>query len=753
MSFSLDNLLSRSLIFALAIAATLANAETIAPAGLSPLIEEVTITARKRSESAKDVPLSVSGFSQGQLSALEIRDLSDLSVSTPSVVLDDVGAQRGFANFAMRGLGINSTLPSIDPAVGIVTDGVFLGTNVGIVTDFVDVESIELLRGPQGTLFGRNVTGGAVLIKTKAPTQDRTFSMRLGQERSVEGGPSTFITSTVSGGLSENLAARLTVHSRNDDGPLEISAGPLAGKKHGAMETLGIKPVLKWSPREDTSITLRYELQRIDGDGPSSQAHTNRAGAVGSPNNWDRNSFDFAIDQAGKTELDNDFLALEATTRFKGGNLTYILGSRKSSVITVADFDSQPLPFIQVDVASEYQQLSHEVRWSGLVLSDLAHLTIGAFHFASELDVDEDQGLLGMLTPDGSPFITNNGGGNLDVDSLGIFATLDYFLSDSLEMSLGLRVSEETKAAKITSIALNANSDCYVQGTNPVITYGPGPEEVCAPDFEDEKTFNYLSPRISFSYDFPELGMAYASASVGFRSGGFNLRNRDQTVVSPGYDEERVNAFELGYKGTWDMYRFNISAYHSVVSDMQREVVFPVEAGLAQILTNTADAEINGLEAEVTALISPRFSVRATLGLMDAKLTEVLFDLNRDGAVNAGDKALDLPRAPELTYSLWGSYTTSVLSGFLRSSIAFGYRSEMAFTDSNDGFIQEEDRLDISFDYLTADGRWEISVYGRNILNNVRHGAEAILPSSLGGSTLSFLMKPAIYGIGIDYIL
>ena len=122
-----------------------ANTNTREPTGLSPLIEEVSVTARKRVELAENVPLSVSGFSQSQLSALEIRDLSDLSISTPSVVLDDVGSQRGFANFAMRGLGINSSLPSIDPAVGVVADGVFLGTNVGIVTDFLDVESLSLI--------------------------------------------------------------------------------------------------------------------------------------------------------------------------------------------------------------------------------------------------------------------------------------------------------------------------------------------------------------------------------------------------------------------------------------------------------------------------------------------------------------------------------------------------------------------------------------------------------------------------------
>src|SRR5688572_4479041 len=143
--------------------------------------EEVLVTARKRTtaEAAQDVPIALTAFSGDQLESRETRTLQDLSFSIPNVALDDIGTQRGTANFTIRGLGINSSIPSIDPAVGTFVDGMYLGVNLGVVLDMFDVASVEVLRGPQGLLFGRNVTAGAVLIRTRAPTGEFTSSFRV----------------------------------------------------------------------------------------------------------------------------------------------------------------------------------------------------------------------------------------------------------------------------------------------------------------------------------------------------------------------------------------------------------------------------------------------------------------------------------------------------------------------------------------------------------------------------------------------
>ena len=217
--------------------AATANAQDAAPKrASSALLEEVVVTARKREEGSQDVPISISAYSSDKIDALKVRNLTNLAVSMPSVVLDEIGTSRGYANFSIRGLGINSSIPSIDPAVGMVVDGVYLGTNAGVVFDTFDLKSIEVLRGPQGTLFGRNVTGGAVLLNSKAPTQEFTVNARVAYDQAEgSGGGNYYAMGGISGGLTDTLAARLSVYYNDDSGALDITDGPLAGQEHGGQ--------------------------------------------------------------------------------------------------------------------------------------------------------------------------------------------------------------------------------------------------------------------------------------------------------------------------------------------------------------------------------------------------------------------------------------------------------------------------------------------------------------------------------------
>ena len=155
---------------------------------VAKVLNRVTVSATKKAdvEDVQTVPVSVTAFNGDTLEALKVRDLESLSYSSPNVSLDDVGTSRGSANFAIRGLGVNSSIPSIDPAVGVFVDGVYIGVNSGVVMDLFDLDSIEVLRGPQGLLFGRNTTGGAVLINTGNPTDDFQAKARVAVEGPVD---------------------------------------------------------------------------------------------------------------------------------------------------------------------------------------------------------------------------------------------------------------------------------------------------------------------------------------------------------------------------------------------------------------------------------------------------------------------------------------------------------------------------------------------------------------------------------------
>lgn len=756
---------------ALAVAALMAGAgyNTVAQAQDEPrrassaLLEEVVVTARKREEQSQDVPLSISAFGEDQLNALKVRNLTDLAVSMPSVVLDEIGTSRGYANFSIRGIGINSSIPSIDPAVGVVIDGVYLGTNSGVVFDNFDIQSIEVLRGPQGTLFGRNVTGGAVLINTKVPTEEFEFTARASYEFPEDGGASTILQGSVSGGLTDTIAAKLAVYYNDDEGALVNS---FDGADHGAYEQTIVRPVVAWRPTDAVEIIARYEYQDISNDGPSAQSHTNGFGLDGSPFNANRDSFDFSIDEPGLGELEIDTFNLTLNWDVGNGTITNIFATREQENKTLADIDAQPVWIFHSDTFSEYEQWSNELRYNGNFLDDRMNLTVGVYAFESELAYDENRRLLGLFVPGAvAPALNQEGGGFLDVESLGFFAQADYDLSDRLTMTVGIRWTEEEKEARTTNVVLN-NSPCFIGAPNGP-SYAPATTP-CVADFVDDESWSFVSPKLGFMYDINDSSRVYGSVTQGYRSGGYNLRNTEIPIgqnpdgtlayeFGPGpFDEEEVTSWEIGYKSEWDRGQLNISAYFTDIGDQQREVNLPsAAAGVLQLIQNTADTEIMGMEVDGTFAITDNFTVLASVGLIDAEYTSVRFDLNGDGVVDDADKNLDLPRAPELTYSISAIYDMDIGDlGYLSSRISYSYRDETAYTDNNIGFILEQEILDFSLDFYTANANWVLSFYGRNLLDTVRHGGDTPLrfigPVPVGGS-FAPLGTPATLGFEAVY--
>jgi iron complex outermembrane receptor protein len=730
------------------------------------LLEEVVVTARKREEGSQEVPLSISAFNADQLDAKKVRNLVDLAVGMPSVVLDEIGTSRGYANFSIRGIGINSSIPSIDPAVGVIIDGVYLGTNSGVVFDNFDIQSIEVLRGPQGTLFGRNVTGGAVLLNTKVPTQEFAFNARASYEAPEDGGGSSIIQGSVSGGLTDTLAAKLAIYYNDDQGVL---VNGFDGRDHGAYEQMIVRPVVAWNPTDTFELIARYEYQDVEADGASSQSHTNGNGVPGQPFNADRDSFDFNIDYPGSQTLEVNFFNLTANWDVMGGTVTNVFGYRTSEGTAGSDIDAQPIWVFHSDTWTEYDQISNELRYNGLFMDDRLNFTGGVYLFESELAYDENRRLLGIALGPGSevPALNQEGGGLLDVSSVGVFANVDYDLTDRLTLSAGIRWTREEKDAQTTNLVLN-NSPCYIGAPNgPSYAVATTP---CSFDFVDNDEWDFVSPKLGFMYDITDGSRVYGSVTQGYRSGGYNLRNTEVPTgfnpdgsaiyeFGPGpFDTEEVLSYELGYKSEWARGQLNVAAYFTDGKDMQREVNLPSEtAGVLQLIQNTADVEIMGIEVDGTLAVTDGLTLQGSIGLLEAEYTDVRFDLNGDGEIGGADLDLAIPRAPDLTWSISGIYDFDIGSlGYLSSRISYSYRDETAYTDNNLGFILEQEVLDASFDFHTNDGRWIISLYGRNLLDAVRHGGDTQLgfigPVPVNG-TFSPLGAPATYGVEVNYNL
>jgi len=773
------------LVLAVAVASGAFTASSIAQdngrrGGSASLLEEVVVTARKRAEGSQEVPLSIAAFNSDQIEALKVRDLTSLSVGMPNVALDDVGTTRGTQNFSIRGLGINSSIPSIDPTVGVFVNGVYLGVNNGIIFDVFDLESIEVLRGPQGILFGRNVTGGAILMNTKKPGEEFEGSVRAATDGGGDGGLNYYAMGTVGGPVTDNLGLKLTAYYNEDEGYFE---NQFNGEDYGAVEQTMIRPTLVWNPTDLSELVVHYEYSDISGDGPVAQSHLNgrerNEGATppASSTFFDRNDFGVANDFDGYQNTETDFLTVQYDqgVALGDGNVTLIYGYRDSTAETRSDIDAQPFAAFHSPAWLEATQNSLELRYSGRFGN--ANITTGAYWFDNDIAYHERRDLLGALTaqltggalgPEVS-FQIQDGGGNYEVETLGFFGAVDYDLSDRLTLTAGLRYTEEDKSAEIATLALNTNvlnipatlgtgTSTYANPINGMDTRcNIVLRNDCPLDFQDDDSWTTWSPKLGLTYVLSDTARVYGHWTRGFRSGGYNLRNTSPIATPGPFDEEQVDSFEIGYKSTNSWGRLNAAVFYTEVSDMQREVnTASGTSAVVQVIDNTADATLMGLEIDGTFRISDSILLLTSLGYIDAEYDSVRFDLNGDGEISAADEDLDLPRAPELTYSIGLNYDWNIGSwGYATARVSYAYRDETFFTDDNRGLINEQDILDAGIDFYSNDESWVFSLYGRNLLDTVKHGGATQLPQALGplplGGTFAPLAKGEVYGAEVTY--
>ncbi|MGH6949977.1 MAG: TonB-dependent receptor, partial [Vitreimonas sp.] len=389
----------------------LAATPALAQDATDVLSEEIVVTATKRGDVlAQDVPGALTAFGAEQLEALNFQTLQSLTYTMPNVQLEDIGTAPGVANFGIRGLGINSSIPSVDPTVGVFVDGMYYGINAGIVVDNFDLEAVEVLRGPQGTLYGRNVTGGAVLIRTSLPSDEFSVSGRVGVETGLEY-TGDFVVSgpLVPGGV---LSAKLAVYHNEDDGWFE---NDFDGSQFGASEMNIYRLALRGEIGASTELILRLEQGFSDSDGPASQNHALH----------ERGSFDFAINNRGYASGDWEQAILEANidVGFGDGTITSITGWRDYEGRSGSDVDATIAPTFEARALNFQDQLSQELRYAGTF--GPVDVTAGAYWFEQSLFYVEERFLLGGLS-------IRVGGGDGTFSTSAAFANFDWHLTDTL---------------------------------------------------------------------------------------------------------------------------------------------------------------------------------------------------------------------------------------------------------------------------------------------------------------------------------
>jgi len=786
---------------AIALAAALAAPEAAyAQTAVEALRDSIVVTATKKAnaENVQDVPLAITAYGADQLDALKVRDLQSLSYAIPNVSFDDVGTTRGVANFSIRGVGINSSIPSIDPTVGVFVDGVYLGINGGVVLDIFDLESIEVLRGPQGILFGRNVTGGAVLLNSKKPTDEFEASFKGAVESGLRStGLNYYAMGAVGGPIIEDvLKARVSVYYNKDEGyfrryqggpvpnalavpfytvalgsaaagaavgGLVSTSGPDAFADFGEAETWMVRPSISFTPTDSFEILVRYQHFESNGDGPPSQNHVNGAGT---PNFFfmaPRDSFDFSIDEVGFYDTTSDSVTAEVNwdVPFGDGTITNIFGWRQLSGSTAGDIDATPLFLFHSDTTTDQKQISNELRYAGRFF-DTLDLTLGGYYFTQDLEYNEIRNLLG-----GFRFL--NGGGVQDQKTYAFFGQADIDLSDRFTLILGGRWTHEEKDAVISTLVANTTPcDVRIAGS-------------CSEDFVDDDVWENFTGKVGFEYAARDDLNLYAHWTQGVRSGGYNFRNTapaslpfvpnpapppafvpnpvfDPAFLPGPFDEEKVNNFEVGFKAqpADGKATVNFALFLSDIDNMQRELNLsdPI-AGVVQVITNTADATIWGFEIESQIAVTDNFLFQGSLGYTDGQYDSLLFDIGAPavspGVVDAADLALGIPRLAPWTWGVGFIHSMEVGSiGTVDTRFRYYHRDASFYTDNNLGSLNEIDSIDASVALTTFGDRATISLYGKNLLHEVQFGGDTQLPDSLGGGTFSPISKGRIVGIELQ---
>ena len=679
-----------------------------------PVLEEVVTTATKKSEAevAQFVPAAISVLTGEDLAARNVTDVEDLSYALPNVALDAIGTGKGIANFSIRGLGIAGSIPSIDPTVGVFVDGMYLGVNYGVIVDMLDLEAVEILRGPQGLLFGRNVTGGAVLLRSRRPGGEYSANAAV---RSETGLDSRFAGS-IEGALADGaIAARFSVGYRNDQGWFENSAP--GGGRVGAEVTRLARPVVTWTPSERLDVTMIYERGESDGDGPATQ---NRRRFDG---------FDFAIDEPGFSHLDWQHLVVEANRRLDLGRgaLTNVFGWRTVRQDSLIDIDATVDPVFHGFTFTDQEQFSNELRYSGW-FRDGWQATFGVYFFAQDIRYRERRVLRGV---EGAPF-----GGDQAHLTGGIFMNNDIVLGDDWVLTVGGRYTVEEKDVEV---ATAGSATCVVVSNQ------------CVFDFKDGSSWRNVTPKIGLQRWLSPRAQAYGHVTKGFRSGGYNLRNTSPTAPPGPFDEEEQDSLEAGLKSelAGGRARLNVAVFHNRIYGMQRQVTTADAAGGAiQVTANTADATIQGLETEVLAAVGRSGTISGFVGYTDGAYDDVHHDLNGDGST-VGDDQLELPRLARLTYGLEGRYSRTVgVRGELSVRLSFTHRDDSEITDDNRGTLDGGNLVDASLAYSPGDVL-TFTLYGKNLLNEVLRRSDFDL-SGLVDSTYSPLKEGRVLGVGIQ---
>ncbi len=677
----------------------------------------IVVTAQRREQKLLDIPVAVTALGEQALKDKQVNDVLDLENIVPGL---KVSLFSTAPKITIRGVGSEAYNYGGDPGVAFHANGVYIGRPEAQRGAFFDLERVEVLRGPQGTLYGRNTTGGAINLIYKRPTQgfEAILSSSYGNYDAYEA------SAVVNGGLSDTISARIGFKREYNDGYTR-NAMP-GGKRLDDQDNYTLRGQLLFEPAERFELLLLGEYYHNGRRGPGRKFIGGPDGAPTAaelpPYNGDP-LVPYDVRDVVSTfdpQEDMDFWSITARARYSFDTFDLIsLSSYRDSKYGNRDDEGDGLDvdFSTLNINNDIWQFSQEVQ---LVSKPGAfNWILGGYYF-------QEDGGFDRAIPFFKPLFTLFNGGTVKTESYAAFGHFDYRLSPLFELFGGVRYSKDRK----TMTEFLRFDGIPFSGTN------SGRDSWSAVTW-DAGVQLHVSPG----------SMLFAKVSRGFKSGGFNTG----ALQLSSFDPEKVTSYESGFKGSYlgGSVQFSLIGFYSQYRDMQLVQV----VNFATSFNNAGRSTIKGIEFEGSVRPAPGLTFDLTMAYTDARLNEYMSQDSARPAKGLQDLAGNrLPNVPELKFNLGATYVADLGSaGKLRFNGSYYWEDRVYFDAFNELQSSQEavGRFDASLTYVTPVQGLEVSIWGKNLTNELVRGYVSVLTAQIGSPHLLFWDAPRTYGLRV----
>ncbi|MDP5136230.1 TonB-dependent receptor [Rheinheimera baltica] len=672
-------------------------------------LERIEVTARRTIENLQEVPVAVTSIGAADLAERGIATVVELQQFSPNTTLQQSRGTNSTLTAFIRGVGQEDPLWGYEPGVGIYVDDIYVARPQGAVLDILNVERIEVLRGPQGTLYGKNTIGGAVKYVTKEMSGDTEFAVNVTAGSYKQG--DVKLTGQIP--LIDNqLYLGFGYANLQRDGYGNFLTSALAGQdgENYNKDLQAYRFTLEYRPSDAVFIRLNYDKTEDDSNAkggyrllPSLLTDAPVPDSV----------YDSYTSMPTWNTVDTEGVGLTINWDIND-NWTFksITSQRESYSKTNIDFDNTSLDIFDVPAIYDDEQFTQEFQLN--YQTDGFKMVSGAYYYTAD-SCGVFDAILGVLGRGafGTPGLTREVGGCSNGDSTALYAQGTYDIDEKWSVTAGLRYTKDDKDALVRNGLIFAN-------VYPESGWVPGyvrPEGLTTPVvLDDSESWSKVTPKIGVEYQHSNDMMLFASYSQGFKSGTFNPR---ATVAEPAADPEDVDSFEVGIKSDWnDTLRINATLFMLDHKDRQYISVIPDEddaSALNQRLGNVGRSEATGAEVEVTWRASRELEIYGNLGLIDASFEEAVSFIPGTGQVDISDR-FSVTNTPETTMNVGFSYNLMTDFGDVIVNGNYNYRSDYAVVELDNLLTQDGyGLLNLGVTWLSSDGHWSIALHGKNL--------------------------------------